>query len=68
MAKLKVRSERKSLCHSNVAPGLKHHHRYGTTRESITYNQLRDYIQSDLQVCNGLNHADTSVHNLITPG
>ena len=55
MAKLKVRSERKSLCHSNVAPGLEHHHSDGLAGEQVTDDQLGDDVQTDLLVSDGLN-------------
>jgi len=58
VTELEVRRKGESLSHSNVSPGLEHHHRDRTTRESVPDDELGDDVQPDLLVRDSLNHAD----------
>ena len=57
MAKFKVRGERQSLSHSDITPGLEHHHSDRSSRKTVTNNQFGDNIEADLLVSDGLNHS-----------
>ena len=58
MSELKVGSERQCLRHGDVAPSLEHHHCDWPSGQSVTNNQLRDDVESDLLVGDSLDHAD----------
>ena len=58
MAELEVARELKRLHHSNIAPGLEQHHRNRATGKGVADDQLRDDVQPDLLVRNGLDHTN----------
>lgn len=47
-----------TLCHGNVSPGLEHHHRYGSSGEGVTDDQLGDDVEANLLIGDGLNHTN----------
>ena len=58
MSELKVRSERQSLSHGDITPSLEHHHRDGSSGETITNDELGNDVESNLLIRNSLNHAN----------
>ena len=58
MAELKVIRELQRLSHCDVTPGLEHHHRDGLAGQGVADDKLRDDIETDLLVSDGLDHAD----------
>lgn len=58
MAQLEIASELQSLGHGHVAPSLKHHHSDWTAWEGVAHNKLGDDVKADLDVRDGLDHAN----------
>lgn len=58
VAELKVTRELKRLHHGDITPCLEHHHRNRTARKGISDDQLRDDVEPNLLVRDGLNHTD----------
>ena len=58
MAELKVARKLKRLHHGNIAPCLEQHHRNRAAGKGVADDQLRDDVESDLLVRNGLDHTN----------
>lgn len=58
VTELEVACEGEGLVHGVVAPGLEQHHCDGFARESISDDELRDNVEADLLVRDGLDHTD----------
>lgn len=58
MSQLEVRRKRQRLRHCNVPPRFEHHHRDGTTGQHVPDDQLCDNVETNLLVCDGLDHAN----------
>lgn len=58
MPKLEVGRKLQSLSHSDVSPGLEHHHSDWPSGKSIPDDKFGDDVQADLLVGDGLDHAN----------
>lgn len=58
VAELEVLAEVQRLCHGDVSHRLEHHHGDRVSRLQVSDDELREYIQTQLNIGHGLDHAD----------
>ncbi len=58
VGQLEITRELQRLRHGNITPCLEQHHRNRTTRKRVSNDELRDDVEPNLLVRNGLDHAN----------
>lgn len=56
MTEFEIAGEGEGLVHGVVTPGLEHHHGDGPAGKGVPDDEFSDNVQSNLLVCNSLDH------------